>query len=417
MTRRAPVYRWTHDATHGRTPVLVGELTQEETRWEFLYDHNYLARGKDAWELDPTGIRTKQRSAYTRVGIVPHPVFCDIALSGWALDAVKKRAGHILRAQDRSGDEPWGWWERLIYAPADGFGALFVGDVEDKQSVEAALVDELIGVTSASLKKAVLDESSSGALGGERPKISMYWKDDDDPRPVQPSILKFSLPSERRDSVVAEATALTLAQELGMDVPAHRVIWFGEQPALSISRFDRGPGIEGPVYHCVSAATALDLVPGSQVEDRKRSYVRLRSKLKRPGDGLELFRRIVLNAVVGNGDDHPWNTSLRQVDLGEWELSPLYDVLPFFSRAGRPIFRMAITDRHERVGSVANLVAAGKLIGGLDAQSARQAISNIHAHVQAHWREIFEKHAGGRPEARPEDWTPVFEFDWAGEAF
>jgi hypothetical protein len=56
MSRRAPVYRWSVDAqTQERKPVLVGELTQEESRWEFLYDPGYLALGKDAWELDPTG--------------------------------------------------------------------------------------------------------------------------------------------------------------------------------------------------------------------------------------------------------------------------------------------------------------------------------------------------------------------------
>ncbi|WP_157265142.1 type II toxin-antitoxin system HipA family toxin [Azohydromonas aeria] len=338
-------------------------------------------------------------------------MFCDIALSGWALDAVQKRAGKVLPDWNIDPDEPWGWWERLIFAPADGFGALFVGDVQDKQRVEAALVEELSRVTKASLERIALGESSSGALGGERPKIAIHWEDDRNPGPVHPSILKFALPSERPDSVIAEATALSLAREMGLRVPEHRVTWWGGQPALCICRFDRGPRIDGPAFHCVSAATALDLVPGSQVEDPKQSYVRLRSKLKRPGDGLELFKRIVLNAVVGNTDDHPWNTSLRQVGLGDWELAPLYDVLPFFSRTGRPVFRMAITDRQERVGSISNLVSAGRLIGGLQEEMARQLIAEISSHVRDHWQTIFERHAQGQAEAAMEDWAPVFEFD------
>jgi hypothetical protein len=74
------VYRWTLNATtNERSPVRVGELTQEETRWEFVYDPDYLGLGQNAWELDPTGIRNKQRAAFTRVGSVPFPVFCDIA--------------------------------------------------------------------------------------------------------------------------------------------------------------------------------------------------------------------------------------------------------------------------------------------------------------------------------------------------
>jgi hypothetical protein len=81
VTRRsAPVYRWMLNATtNERSPVRVGELTQEETRWEFVYDPDYLGLGQNAWELDPTGIRNKQRGAFTRVGSVPFPVFCDIA--------------------------------------------------------------------------------------------------------------------------------------------------------------------------------------------------------------------------------------------------------------------------------------------------------------------------------------------------
>ena len=165
MTRRAPVYRWTtHPQTQQRWPVRVGELTQEETRWEFLYDPDYLALGQAAWELDPSGIRHKQRSAFTQVGAVPFPVFCDVALSGWSLDALKKRAATYLGADAATRDEPWGWWERLLYAPADGFGGLFVGHLTDKPDAFAALNDALLSVTKACLAQSSRDSSSS-AIG------------------------------------------------------------------------------------------------------------------------------------------------------------------------------------------------------------------------------------------------------------
>lgn len=412
MTRRAPVFRWTvNPQTQERWPVRVGELTQEETRWEFLYDPDYLALGKDAWELDPSGIRNKQRTAFTRVGSVPFPVFCDIALSGWSLDALKKRAASFLGADAANSDEPWGWWERLLYAPADGFGALFVGPLEDKPDAFDALNDALKTVTKASLAESSRD-SSSGAMGGERPKVSVYV----DPRngsAPKPVLLKFAQPSERADTVVAEATALTLARELGMRVPDHEVAWFNDAPALSIDRFDRGAGLQGPVYHCVSAATALDLVPGTDVEDAKRNYVRLRSKLRRPADAAELYGRIVLNAVVGNTDDHPWNTSLRQVGLGDWELSPLYDVLPFFERQGVPTFRMDITrQRPSRAATRANLLAAGHQLAGFNEAAAWAVVEQTLAHVRANWRRVFLKHSQQHADARPDDWAKVFEHDW-----
>jgi serine/threonine-protein kinase HipA len=413
VTRRsAPVYRWMLNATtNERSPVRVGELTQEETRWEFVYDPDYLGLGQNAWELDPTGIRNKQRGAFTRVGSVPFPVFCDIALSGWSLDALKNRAATFLGADAVRNHEPWGWWERLLYAPADGFGAIFVGDLKEKPDASLALNEALKAVTKATLGQRAQD-SSSGAMGGERPKIALYVNDQHvgPPRPV---LLKFAMPSERGDSIVAEATALTLACELGLCVPSHQVEWFNDVAALSIERFDRGIGVNGPVYHCVSAATALDLVPGSDVEDAKRSYVQLRSKLKRPADATELYERIVLNAVVGNTDDHPWNTSLRQVGLGHWALSPLYDVMPFFARQGIPAFRMDIARRRpSRAATRANLIAAGKQLAGLQEGAALAVIENTRAYVRDNWRRVFCEHGKHHPGSRPDDWANIFEHDW-----
>lgn len=415
MTRRAPVFRWTLNAeTQRRLPVRVGELTQEETRWEFLFDPEYLASGKAAWELDPTGIRTKQRSAFTRVGPVPFPVFCDIALSGWSLDALKTRAATFLGAEAAKNHEPWGWWERLLYAPADGFGALFVGHLDDKPDAFDALNDALRSVTKASLAESSRD-SSSGAMGGERPKVALYVQQERD-APSRPMLIKFALPSERIDVVIAEATALTLASEMGMRVPPHEAEWFNDAPALSIERFDRGLGVHGEVYHCVSAATALDLLPGSDVEDPKRSYFKLRSKLKRPDDARELFHRIVLNAVVGNTDDHPWNTSLRQLGLGDWELSPLYDVMPFFERSGVPALRMDITrQRRSRAATRANLIAAGQQIANLTEPEARVVIEETTTFVRDNWRRVFIRHSERHAGAQPEHWAKVFEHDWLGE--
>ena len=414
MTRRAPVYRWAvNQRTQERWPVRVGELTQEDARWEFLYDPDYLAQGKAAWELDPTGIRNKQRAAFTRIGSVPFPVFCDVALSGWSLDALKKRAASFLGADAAKSDEPWGWWERLLYAPADGFGALFVGNLNEKPDAFDVINDALKSVTKAALAESSRD-SSSGAMGGERPKVSLYVDPGDGAAP-KPVLLKFAQSSEREDTVVAEATALTLALELGMRVPEHKIEWFNDAPALSIDRFDRGFGLQGPVHHCVSAATALDLVPGSDADDAKRSYVKLRSKLKRPRDAAELYARVVLNAVVGNADDHPWNTSLRQVGLGDWELSPLYDVLPFFERQGVPVFRMDITrQKPSRAATRANLLAAGKQLASLNEAQACAVVEKTTAYVHANWRRVFLKHSERHRDARPDDWAPVFEHEWLG---
>ncbi|HSV36117.1 MAG TPA: HipA domain-containing protein [Ramlibacter sp.] len=402
MTRRAPVYRWTLDGEGKKTPQLVGELAQLETRWEFSYDKHYLALDEAAWELDPAVIRLKQRGAFTRVGTMPFPVFCDVALSGWSLVTLQKHRAALL-GRETGDDEPWGWWERLLYAPADGFGALFVGKIEDKPKAERVLAEALASMTDESLKETLAD-SSSGAMGGERPKIAAFTKQQAGQVPV---LLKFALPNERADNVVAEASALTLAAELGMRVPAHRVVRIGQVGALQIDRFDRD--VAGHAFHCVSAATALNLAPNTDPDEPKRNYVTLRSILREPNDGRELFKRIVLNAAVGNNDDHPWNTSLRQIGLRAWELSPLYDVQPFFARQGTPTFRTAILKNGARTGTHENLIAAGKQIAGFktNEESAR-VINEVFEHVRTRWRPVFEEHAKDVG-AKGEDWVSVFE--------
>lgn len=408
MIRRAPVFRWmTLPDEAERVAVRVGELCQKTSHWEFIYDSDYLAMGPLAWELDPSRIRTKQRSAYTVVGPVPHGVFCDVALSGWSLDALRKRRHELPGLAQDQGHEPWGWWDRLIYAPADGFGALFVGEPDSKPVLGTVLVEQLLKVTKATLMPEHM-QTSSGAMGGERPKLTVF-RNEGGTGEVS-VILKFALPSERADSVVAEATALTLAAELGLRVPPHRVDLINDVPALSIDRFDRGGlGARGTVHHCVSAATALDLVPGSDRDDRRRSYVLLRSKLKQPGDALELYRRIVLNAAVGNNDDHPWNTSLRQIGLGSWELSPLYDVAPWFWSKPDPVAGMALRRSGERAATLGNQVAAGLEIAGLKPDAARAVMDEVFQHVRAHWRRIFNQHAAQLPSAVADDWSSVFD--------
>lgn len=401
MTRVAPVYRWLTGNDGKPKPQRVGDLKQAEGRWEFAYGKEYLALEEAAWELDPRTIRTKGNSAFSRVGTIPHPVFCDVALSGWSHITLEKRRDDLFGKD--AGTQPWGWWERLIYAPADGFGALFVGERDGKPKGEAVLADALAKITHESLRQ-VLEDSSSGAMGGERPKIAARGRIGGTQVPV---IIKFALPDERMDNVVAEATALSLASEMGLRVPKHEVVRVGEVYALQVERFDRDR--QGHAFHCVSAATALNIAPLTDPEDPRRNYVQLRSLLREPADALELFKRVVLNGMVGNNDDHPWNTSLMQTGLRTWRLTPLYDVQPFHARKGTPAFRMAILKTGARLGTRENLISAGKQIGGLKKdEECAEVIDQIEGHVRSRWRALFEQH-GNAVDAKPDDWVSVFD--------
>jgi len=78
--------------------------------------------------------------------------------------------------------------------------------------------------------------------------------------------------------------------------------------------------------------------------------------VKPDADRLELFRRMVFNAMVTNNDDHPRNHAMLRTP-GGWRLSPAYDIVPV------PLISLERRDlalevgRYGRVASVYNLLS------------------------------------------------------------
>ena len=363
----------------GWSPVEVGTLVHESSirLWRFTFSPSYLDLGEDALELDPYWISVKTRSPFSAVFQVAPGLFADLAVTGWSYEVLKKHY---------AGSDAWTWWDRIVNAPMDNFGALIVGDPAGKIDLSEKALEELHGLTREDLARFQSD-TSSGFMGGERPKICVTGNDG------HRAIVKFPGKNEADDLAIAEATALTLADELGLDVPTHMVVRYSKQtmPALYIHRFDRPNGAD--YMQCVSGATAIGIEPNTVREDPQRSYLRLRTKLTNPADWRELFLRVVLNAAVGNGDDHPWNHSLRQAGRKDWRLSPLYDVMPNPNLNGIVSFAMAIGRQGERNASMENLVRFGYAMLKLSPNDARNEIARVFDHVAARWRDVFSTHA------------------------
>src|SRR5690606_7313972 len=95
---------------------------------------------------------------------------------------------------------------------------------------------------------------------------------------------------------------------------------------------DREPGEDG--YRRARMLSALTLLrTGDSHRDRERwSYLLLVEELRRlcadaPADARELFRRMVVNALISNTDDHPRNHAVI-APQDAWRLSPAYDLTP-----------------------------------------------------------------------------------------
>jgi len=100
--------------------------------------------------------------------------------------------------------------------------------------------------------------------------------------------------------------------------------------AVRVLRFDR----TGRQRHmCVSAASLLQAEYPGLLQTDRWSYPRLAEELRLAGvpveDRIELFGRMVFNAVCGNDDDHVRNHAIvYKAEEHRWRLAPAFDVVP-----------------------------------------------------------------------------------------
>lgn len=105
----------------------------------------------------------------------------------------------------------------------------------------------------------------------------------------------------------------------------------GGRSAVRVLRFDRS----GDRRHmCLSAASLLQAeYPDDLSQTDRWSYPRLAEQLRLVGapgqDRIELFGRMVFNAVCGNDDDHVRNHAIvYRAEERCWRLAPAFDVVP-----------------------------------------------------------------------------------------
>ena len=158
-------------------------------------------------------------------------------------------------------------------------------------------------------------------MGGARPKVLVR----DGERHL---IAKLSSPTDPHPVVRAEVVGLELARRVGIDVPATALVTSLGRDVLLVERFDRTERT-GERRMVVSALTILAL---DEMVARHATYPdladALRARCERPDAALrELFARIVLNACIGNTDDHARNHAAFW-DGRSLALTPAYDLCP-----------------------------------------------------------------------------------------
>ncbi|MCZ6804136.1 MAG: HipA domain-containing protein [Proteobacteria bacterium] len=165
------------------------------------------------------------------------------------------------------------------------------------------------------------------SLGGARPKANMINE-----KGVL-CIAKFPGKNDEIDVGLWEFITNRLAHQCNINVPDCDIDKFNsEYSTLLCERFDRNNQNER--IHFVSAMALTQHNDG----DEEASYLEIAEVIKQHGQDAavnlhELWRRIVFNIAVSNGDDHLRNHGMLLQPEG-WVLTPAYDVNPGSGKSG-----------------------------------------------------------------------------------
>jgi serine/threonine-protein kinase HipA len=184
-----------------------------------------------------------------------------------------------------------------------------VNDEPHATDTEAVRVEELLRLGTS--------------MGGARPKAVVedadgLW------------LAKFNLTDDKWNMARVEHAMLLLARACGLLAATSRVETVGDRDVLLVKRFDREK--IGNDYTRARMVSALTLLRADETQRERWSYVMLAEELRRISadpkhDAAELFRRMALNALISNIDDHPRNHAVIAPQQ-QWRLSPAYDLTP-----------------------------------------------------------------------------------------
>lgn len=304
----------------------VGILQMDASRGVcvFEYEKSWLA---DGFSLSPTELPLQSGLMYAdkdKLGGV-FATFEDSLPDGYGLYLLDR----ILRKQGSSLQELTPL-QRLSIIGNGGMGALTYQPVMTGFQAQAELEGEqqLDFLQEEALK--VLSEKSGGDAsllyynssnsGGARPKTVMRAQDGSH------WLVKFRHTYDPADIGQTELLYMQTARECGITIPRIGLV---RDKYFAIERFDYAP--DGKRLHVLTASALLKTDFRNQDVDYTNLLALTGYLTQDPVQVEEMFRRMVMNLVAVNKDDHAKNFSFI-FDAGKWSLAPAYDIT--YSPAG-----------------------------------------------------------------------------------
>lgn len=224
---------------------------------------------------------------------------------------------------------------------------------------------------------------------------------------AEPQIQRSQFPSvkDERSIVRAEVLALNLVAHAGCVPAVARVVVIDAVEIAVIQRFDRvGDGARIPYLSGASLLQAR--------RDEDRAYVELADAIRRVGaapneDLRELWRRLVINLLITNVDDHLWNIGFLYAGDGKWRLAPAFDVNPFPDRNRES--KTWLSEASGPITSLEQLLSEAAYFGFT--RSEAEATAAGIAMRLTHWRELGASTGIGLSQKDLEKLAPAFEHE------
>ncbi|GAW95120.1 MULTISPECIES: HipA domain-containing protein [Colwellia] len=307
---------------------LMGVLFDEKNIWAFQYELSWLeTEGSYALCPDiPLNVEKQIDGSSTR----PIQHFFDNLLP-------EENARQLL-ANDLEVKDIYDTFLILQKSGKESAGALTITSEDmllPKRTMEL-LSNEELNDRIKNLPKYPLNNKKTKrmSLAGAQHKMLVIMQGDEifEPNFSMPSthILKpdHSVPEEYWQTTMNEWFVMMLADAVGLDVPPVRILYTPE-PIYLIERFDRqGEFPKHERIHIIDACQLMGVGKGgkytlSNVETYKKVIAASRPKAITI---MRLYKWVLFNLLIGNGDAHLKNLSFYQVGKGS-VLSPFYDLL------------------------------------------------------------------------------------------
>lgn len=359
------------------TPVLCGRLRcrERETTWQ--YARSYLDL-PSAIALDPEELPLGRERHRVASGDLPG-VIRDASPDAWGRRVLENRLATTALSE----------LDYLVEAGTDRIGALVAtrGAGDDPTSVGGpATLDDLVRTAEliaagepvpAELDAALVHGSS---IGGARPKALLS----DGSTKL---IAKFASSDDTYPVVRCEYACMELARRCGVDAAGVELTRSLHKDVLLVRRFDRVAS--GQHFHRRLMASGLTLLALHESEARLASYLDLAGVIRRrgarwPADAHELFRRMVVNILVGNTDDHARNHAFFW-DGEAYSLAPAYDIVPSL-RHGRTAAQAMVVGTDGRAATLRNALSRCELFG-LERREAETLQRELVERARVAWPE------------------------------